>query len=285
MKFSALVLFMILWLDHRLQPDRALGMGRRLARQLSGVLDFAGGTVVHINAGIAGLVCALVSRQALRLRPGEHVAVQSGLRVIGASLLWVGWFGFNAGSAVTANGHAGMAMAVTQIATATAALAWMFCEWIDRQEAERSRHRLGRRRRTRGDHPGFGLRRSDRGADHRHAAGVVCFFAATTVKKTLGYDDALDAFGVHAVGGIIGAIADRRVRASGSRRRRGQGLARRQSAPDDRPDRRCRRQRSFGRRVTTFVILSHRNIVTGVRVSQAVEVEGLDINLHGEVVQ
>ena len=129
MKFSSFMLFMGAVADPRLLPDRALGVGRRLARQL-GALDYAGGTVVHLNAGTAASSRCLVLGKRIGLgkeNMSPHNLVYS---VIGASLLWVGWFGFNAGSAVTANVNAGMAMAATQIATAAAALGWMFCEWI-----------------------------------------------------------------------------------------------------------------------------------------------------------
>ena len=124
-----------------------------------GVLDFAGGTVVHINAGIAALVCALVLGKRIGYGKEAMAPHNLTLTVIGASLLWVGWFGFNAGSAVAADGRAGMAMVVTQIATAVAALAWMFTEWIGQGQAVGARHRLGRRRRPRRDHAGVGLRR------------------------------------------------------------------------------------------------------------------------------
>ena len=131
MKFSAMMWFMGLWSLLVYAPIAHWVWGGGFLGN-AGVLDFAGGTVVHINAGVAGLVCALV----LGKRKGfgtENMAPHNlVLTVIGASLLWVGWFGFNAGSAVAANGSAGMAMAVTQIATAAAALAWMFAEWITR---------------------------------------------------------------------------------------------------------------------------------------------------------
>ena len=133
-----------------------------------GVLDFAGGTVVHINAGIAGLVCALVLGKRLGYGKEAMAPHNLTLTLIGASLLWVGWFGFNAGSAVAADGRAGMAMVVTQLATAVAALAWMFTEWIGQGQAVGARHRFGRRRRPGGDHAGVGLRRRHRRVRHRH---------------------------------------------------------------------------------------------------------------------
>jgi Amt family ammonium transporter len=128
------------------------------------------------------------------------------LSLIGASLLWVGWFGFNAGSAVTANGNAGMAMAVTQIATAAAALTWMFVEWIKPQEAERARHHLRRGRRSGGDHPASGFVDPQGALIIGIAAGAASATGRGRLKNMLGYDDSLDAFGVHGVGGIVGAL-------------------------------------------------------------------------------
>ena len=191
----------------RLRADRALGLGPSGFLGGWGVLDFAGGTVVHINAGVAGLVCALV----LGKRNGygtENMAPHNlALTVIGASLLWVGWFGFNAGSAVAANGRAGMAMAVTQIATAAAALAWMFAEWIAQGQAQRARHHLRRGRRPGRHHPGLRLRRSDAARwSSASSPASSASGAPPALKHMLGYDDSLDAFGVHGVGGIVGAI-------------------------------------------------------------------------------
>ncbi len=125
---------------------------------LPGAADFAGGTVVHINAGIAGLMCALVLGKRVGYGHDNMAPYNLSLAVIGASLLWVGWFGFNAGSAVGANGRAGMAMAVTQIATAVAALGWMFAEWLAKGKPSVLGAISGRGRGTGGDHPGLGLR-------------------------------------------------------------------------------------------------------------------------------
>ena len=158
------------------------------------MLDFAGGTVVHINAGIAGLVCALVLGKRIGYGTDNMAPYNLAYAVIGASLLWVGWFGFNAGSAVGANGRAGMAMAVTQIATAAAALGWMFAEWI----AKGKPSVLGAASPARS--PAWSRSRRPRASCCRArsiiiglAAGVVCFWAATSLKHMLGYDDSLDA--------------------------------------------------------------------------------------------
>ncbi len=280
MKFSALVLFITLWvlivyapIAHWVWGGGFLG-GR-------GVLDFAGGTVVHINAGIAGLVTAIY----LGRRSGygsENMAPHNLVySVTGAALLWVGWFGFNAGSAVAANGRAGMAMAVTQIATATAALAWMFAEWLVHRKPSVLGIISGAVAGLVAITPASGFVGPVGALWIGAAAGVGCFFAATTVKRALGYDNSLDVFGVHGVGGMIGAILTGvfAVEAIGGAKgalegnvgqiwTQIEGIA----------------ATLIWSGLATFVILIVVNIITGVRVSQAVEVEGLDINLHGEVV-
>jgi Amt family ammonium transporter len=281
MKFSALVLYMILWslivyapIAHWVWGGGFLGG--------AGVLDFAGGTVVHINAGIAGLVTALY----LGKRTGygtENMAPHNLVySLTGASLLWVGWFGFNAGSAVAAGGRAGMAMAVTQIATATAALAWMFAEWLVHRKPSILGIISGAVAGLVAITPASGFVGPVGALWIGAAAGVGCFFASTTVKRALGYDDALDVWGVHGVGGIIGAILTGvfAVEAIGGAKgalegnvgqiwTQIEGIA----------------ATLVWSGLATFVILIVVNIITGVRVSQPVEVEGLDINLHGEVVQ
>ena len=283
MKFSALVLFMILWSIFVYAPIAHWVWGGGFLGGL-GVLDFAGGTVVHINAGVAGLVCALFLGK--RVGYGQdnmspHNLVYS---VIGAALLWVGWFGFNAGSELAADGRAGMAMTVTQIATAMAALAWMFAEWFVHKKPSVLGIISGAVAGLVAITPASGYVDPVGSLWIGAAAGVGCFFAATTIKRALGYDDSLDAFGVHAVGGIIGALLT--------------GVFARQAIGGDAAVGLI--DGNSGQVLTqvegilatiiwsglaTFVILIVINILIGVRVSQAVEVEGLDINLHGEVVQ
>ena len=206
MKFSALCIFMALWLLLVYCPIAHWVWGGGWLGDGSGALDFAGGTVVHINAGIAGLVCALM----LGKRKGygtENMAPHNlAYAVIGASLLWVGWFGFNAGSAVAANGRAGMAMAATQIATAAAALGWTFAEWIGQGQAVGAGHDLRRGGRAGGDHPGLGLRAPRAALIIGLVAGVVCFWSATSAEADARLRRRLDAFGVHGVGGMIGAL-------------------------------------------------------------------------------
>jgi Amt family ammonium transporter len=281
MKFSALVLFMILWLLLVYAPIAHWVWGGGFLGG-AGVLDFAGGTVVHINAGIAGLVCALF----LGKRYGygsENMAPHNLVySVTGAALLWVGWFGFNAGSAVAAGGRAGMAMAVTQIATAAAALAWMFVEWLVHKKPSVLGIISGAVAGLVAITPASGFVGPVGALWIGVAAGVGCFFAATTVKRALGYDDSLDVFGVHCVGGIIGAILTGvfALKAIGGASGALEGNVGQIWTQIE------------GVAVTlawsgivTLVILIVVNMLIGVRVSQAVEVEGLDINLHGEVVQ
>ena len=207
MKFSAMLVFMILWFTLCYAPmAHMVWSGNGGLAWDWGVLDFAGGTVVHINAGIAGLVAALV----LGKRKGYGTTAMPphnvGYALVGASLLWVGWFGFNAGSAVAANGVAGMAMAVTQIATATAAVGWMLVEWIVHKKPSVLGIISGAVAGLVAITPAAGTCGPKGALVIGLAAGVLCFFAATSLKKALGYDDSLDVFGVHGVGGIIGAI-------------------------------------------------------------------------------
>ena len=207
MKFSALLIFSVLWFTFIYLPmTHMVWSGDGALMWDWGVLDFAGGTVVHINAGIAGLVAALV----LGKRKGYPTTAMAPhsltLTVIGASMLWVGWFGFNAGSAVAANGTAGMAMLVTQIATAAAALAWMFSEWATHGKPSVLGIVSGAVAGLVAITPASGTAGPAGALVIGLAAGFLCFLAATRLKRALGYDDSLDVFGVHAVGGIVGAI-------------------------------------------------------------------------------
>jgi Amt family ammonium transporter len=280
MKFSALVLFMILWSIVVYAPIAHWVWGGGFLGG-AGVLDYAGGTVVHINAGIAGLVTALYLGK--RTGYGTENMAPSNLvySVAGAALLWVGWFGFNAGSAVAAGTRAGMAMAVTQIATATAALAWMLAEWVVHKKPSVLGIISGAVAGLVAITPASGFVGPVGALWIGAAAGVGCFFASTTVKRALGYDDSLDVFGVHGVGGIIGALLTGVFAMEAIGGAKGalegnvgqiwtqiEGIA----------------ATLIWSGLATFVILIVVNIITGVRVSQAVEVEGLDINLHGEVV-
>ena len=194
--------------DVRLRPAGPLGVGRRAAGSSKlGALDFAGGTVVHITSGVSALVCAIV----LGKRKGYgHEPMQPHnlpMTVIGAALLWFGWFGFNAGSALEANGLAASAFVATNTAAAAAALGWMFTEWMVTRQADRARRRVGRGGRPGRHHAGLRLRGADVGASSSAPSPASLCYRACNLKSKLGYDDSLDVFGVHGVGGTWGAIA------------------------------------------------------------------------------
>lgn len=207
MKFSAMLWFSGLWLTFVYLPMAHMvwsGPGSLLGDM--GVLDFAGGTVVHINAGIAGLVACLVIGKR-RGWPHTHMPPHNlGYTVIGASLLWLGWFGFNAGSAVAANGSAGMAMLVTQIAAAAAAIGWTAVEWAIHKRASVLGIVSGAVAGLVAVTPAAGTCGPGGALLIGLAAGAICFFTATRLKHRLGYDDTLDVFGVHAIAGIVGAL-------------------------------------------------------------------------------
>jgi len=262
MKFSAMLWFMGLWVTLVYAPiAHMVWSGDGGLMWDWGVLDFAGGTVVHINAGIAGLVAALV----LGKRKGYPTTAMPPhnltLTVAGACMLWVGWFGFNAGSAVAANGTAGMAMAVTQIATATAALAWMFAEWLRHGKPSVLGIVTGAVAGLVAITPASGFVGPMGAIAIGAAAGVVCYWAASSLKRKLGYDDALDAFGVHAVGGIK---ADLDIAAQLWIQFQGVAVTIVYCA------------------VATYIILKVLDALMGLRVSEEQETEGLDLSQHDE---
>jgi Amt family ammonium transporter len=255
-----------------------------------GVLDYAGGTVVHINAGVAGLVTALVlgKRKGYPTEPmPPHNLI---LTMIGASLLWVGWFGFNAGSAVTSGVNAGMAMAVTQIATAAAGLGWMFVEWIFKGKPSVLGICSGAVAGLVAITPASGFVEPGGALVIGFAAGAVCFWSATSMKHMFGYDDSLDAFGVHAVGGILGAIltgvfARASVIAGAST---GVDMSK-GGLVDGHPEQILIQLYGIGAVIVfdvvlTYIILKAIDLVIGLRVDEETEIEGLDLALHGEVV-
>jgi Amt family ammonium transporter len=207
MKFSAMLWFSGLWLTFVYLPMAHMVWGGpgSLLGDLD-VIDFAGGTVVHINAGIAGLVACLVIG---KRRGYPHTPMPPhnlGYTMIGTGMLWLGWFGFNAGSALAANGSAGMAMLVTQIATAAAAIGWVAIEWIMHRRASVLGIASGAVAGLVAVTPAAGTAGPSGALVLGLIAGVVCFFSATKLKRQFGYDDSLDVFGVHAIAGIIGAL-------------------------------------------------------------------------------
>ena len=285
MKFSAMVWFMGLWLILVYAPIAHMVWGPGGWLGGSGVLDYAGGTVVHINAGVAGLVAALVMGKRVGYPKTPFPPHNLVLTVIGASLLWVGWFGFNAGSAVAADVRAGMAMAATQIATAAAALGWMFAEWIAKGKPSVLGIASGAVAGLVAVTPASGFVLPSGALIIGIAAGVLCFFASTSLKNALGYDDSLDAFGVHAIGGAIGAFLTgifATMVVTGA------------TDPvgwiDGNPGQVITQVKGIAVTVVydvivSLIILKAINATLGLRVSEDVERDGLDLNLHGEVVQ
>jgi len=282
MKFSAFLWFMALWLLLVYCPIAHWVWGGGWLGTM-GALDYAGGTVVHLNAGTAGLVTCLVLGKRIGYGSENMAPHNLVLSVIGASLLWVGWFGFNAGSAVTANVNAGMAAAATQIATAAASLGWMFAEWIVGRKPSVLGMISGAVAGLVAITPASGFVDPVGAVIIGAAAGVVCYISSVWLKKLLGYDDALDAFGVHGVGGALGAMLTG-VFASNAINSLGKGWL---------------IDGNFGQMwiqfvdvaavfvycgIGTFIILKVIDMIVGLRVSPEVEVEGLDINLHGETV-
>ncbi len=281
MKFSAMMIFMAAWLVLVYAPIcHMVWSGDGALLWDWGVLDFAGGTVVHINAGIAGLVACLMLGKRKGYPQTAMMPHNLNFTVVGAAMLWVGWFGFNAGSAVGANATAGMAMAVTQIATATAALAWMFSEWLTHGKPSVLGIATGAVAGLVAITPASGTAGPMGAILIGAAAGAGCFIASTRIKRALGYDDSLDVFGVHAIGGIIGAIltglcADASMGGAGL----AEGI-------------------SIGTQlviqfkgvmftiiytgILSFIILKVVDIIIGLRVTEEEETEGLDVAQHDE---
>ena len=205
MKFSAMLVFMALWLTLCYAPVCHWVWGGGWLEGL-GILDFSGGTVVHVNAGIAGLAAAVVlgPRRGYPMTPMPPNNLT--YTIVGAAMLWVGWLGFNAGSGLAADGVAGMALVVTQLATAAAALAWMSCEWIRHGKPSVLGIASGAIAGLVAITPASGYIGPMSAVVIGMVSGVVCFFVSTVLKRSMGYDDSLDVFGIHCVGGIVGAL-------------------------------------------------------------------------------
>lgn len=280
MKFSAMLLFSVLWSIVVYSPicHWVWESGGWLFAK--GALDFAGGTVVHINAGVAGLVAALVLGKRVGFGKEAMPPHNLVLTLIGASMLWVGWFGFNAGSELAADGRAAMAMVATQVAAAGAALAWIFAEWLAKGKPSVLGIASGAVAGLVAITPASGFVGPGAALALGLIAGVVCYWGATSLKHMIGYDDSLDAFGVHGVGGILGAIL---TGVFASSEITGTKLP------------------SVGEQVwiqleatvataaytlvVTFILLKLIDLVIGLRVEPDEEREGLDIVLHGEHVE
>ena len=282
MKFSAMCVFMVLWSLLVYSPIAhwvwsATGFLGAGVFGLPGAADFAGGTVVHINAGIAGFVACLVLGKRVGYGHDNMAPFNVAYAVIGASLLWVGWFGFNAGSAVGASALAGMAMTVTQVATAAAALGWVFIEWIAKGKPSALGAASGAVAGLVAITPASGFVLPGSALIIGFAAGVICFWASTSLKHALGYDDSLDTFGVHGIGGIIGALLtgvfafgplSNNAHVGGLPQFEAQAVAV------------CVTLAWSG--VVSFILLKAIDVVMGLRVTEEEEREGLDVILHGE---
>jgi ammonium transporter, Amt family len=275
MKFSALLLFMGLWslLVYAPVAHWVWESGGWLSK--AGVLDYAGGTVVHINAGVAALAAALVMGKRVGYGREPMAPHNLVLTVIGAGLLWVGWFGFNAGSAVAADGRAGLAMLATQLAAASAALSWMGTEWLLHGKPSVLGVVSGSVAGLVAITPASGFVTPSAAVAIGFAAGVLCYLSATSLKRALHYDDSLDAFGVHGIGGIVGALLT------------GVFASRDIAGVDG-----SVRAQLLGIGVTvvygflaSFLLLKLVDHLVGLRVPEEGEREGLDVVLHGESVE
>jgi len=275
MKFSAMLIFMSVWSLVVYAPIAHMVWESTGWLNASHVLDYAGGTVVHINAGVAGLASCLVLGK--RLGYGKERMQPHNLTytLIGASLLWVGWFGFNAGSALAADGRAGMAMLATQMATGAAALGWMFAEWVSKGKPSVLGIASGAVAGLVAITPASGFVGPTPAVIIGLVAGVVCYIAATSLKHAFNYDDSLDAFGVHGVGGIVGALltgvfASKEISGmDGSVLTQAKGVG-------------VTVVYGF---VVSYVILKVIDMTVGLRVTEEQEREGLDISLHGESIE
>jgi Amt family ammonium transporter len=279
MKFSAVMVFGAVWLTIVYFPIAHMVWAGNGYFFTKGALDFAGGTVVHINAGVSALVAALMLGKRIGY-PEERMAPHSlTMTGIGTGLLWVGWFGFNAGSALEANGSAALAMINTFVATASAALFWMLAERLAGHKGSALGFCSGIVAGLVAVTPAAGNSGPFGAIVLGAIASFVCFFAVSVVKPKLGYDDALDAFGVHGIGGMIGAIGTGIVYSS---------TLGGPSKPDfDMGHQLLVQFETVGTTIVwaavgTAIAITVARLVTGLRVSREVEFEGLDIGEHGE---
>jgi Amt family ammonium transporter len=272
MRFTAILIFMTLWSIFVYAPIAHWVWEPSGLFASQGVLDFAGGTVVHINAGAAGLVCAYMLGPRSGYGKVPFIPYNLVYTLVGASLLWVGWFGFNAGSAGAADGRAGMAMLVTQAAAAIAALTWVSIEWLVKSRITMLGFASGAVAGLVAITPASGFVNISGALAIGLAAGIFCYWGATGLKRLLGADDALDVFGIHGVGGLVGAIltgvfADKAISGLDANVMM-QAVA------------------AFGTliysAVMTFIILIIVNILVGLRVDAEEEHDGLDLTQHAE---
>ena len=272
MKFSAILIFTTIWTTFSYLPVWHMAWNDGGLFWGWDVKDFAGGTVVHINAGIAGLVACIMVGKRKGFGTQRMMPHSVPLTVIGAALLWVGWFGFNAGSAVGANADAGFAMLTTQIATAAAILAWLACEWAITKKPTAVGAATGAVAGLVAITPASGSTGVGGALMIGIASGVICYFCATSLKRRFKYDDSLDVFGVHGVGGIVGAILTGVFIREGVDAVDGQLLQQIKSVIVT----------ILWSGVVAFIALTIAKVTVGLRVPESEEEEGLDTTSHGE---
>ena len=276
MKFSAVMIFLVIWFTFSYCPIWHMVWGGGYLATTWEAIDFAGGTVVHINAGVAALVACIMLGKRKGYPDSPMPPHNVPFVLIGAALLWVGWFGFNAGSALTAGGQAGMAQLVTQVATAAAAFTWMMIEWCSKGKPTAIGLATGAVAGLVAITPASGSVGPMAAIAIGVAASVVCYWAATSLKKKLGYDDSFDVFGVHGVGGIVGALLT--------------GVF----AFSDEGGREIIKNQFTGQLMSVLVTVIWSAVVTfiaikiagafcgGIRVDEETELQGLDVKDHGE---
>ena len=282
MKFSSFLVFITLWLIIVYAPICHWVWGGGFLGA-DGIMDFAGGTVVHINSGVAGLVAALVLGRRKGYGTDNMAPHNLVYTVMGAAFLWIGWFGFNGGSAGGANDSAAMAILVTQICAAAAALAWMFAEWMTHGKPSVLGIASGAIAGLVVITPAAGFVDPKGALMMGLIGGVICFIASTGIKRALGYDDSLDVFGIHGVGGFVGAILTGVFAVAWIGGEGKSGLLEGNAAQVW--------IQFYGTLATiiycavaTFVILMVVKLFMGLRVDEQTEIEGLDARLHGETV-
>ncbi|MCR6629849.1 MAG: ammonium transporter [Magnetospirillum sp.] len=283
MKFSSAMVFLAVWLVLAYAPMAHMVWGPGGYLMGDGILDFAGGTVVHINSGIAGLVAAILVGKRAGIGTENLAPHNLVLTMVGGALLWVGWFGFNAGSALAAGGVAGIAMINTQIATAAAVVSWSVAEWIIRGKPSLLGACSGALAGLVVITPACGFVTVNGALIMGLVAGPVCYWGVSGLKKMFGYDDALDVFGVHGLGGILGAVLTGVFAVSAI------GGAGKSGLLDGNPAQVLLQVKGVlitlvWSGVVSAVALKLIDLTMGLRVSKETEVEGLDLALHGETI-
>lgn len=304
-KFSAILTFIVFWFtfaylpmahmvwywagpDAYTSPEAGAAAGATAGFLFQkGALDFAGGTVVHINAGIAGLVGSIMVGRRIGYGKESMAPHSVVMTMIGASLLWVGWFGFNAGSNLEANGTTGLVFLNTMLATAAATLAWVGAEWLSRGKPSMLGGASGAVAGLVAITPACGWAGPMGSIVLGLVAGAVCFWSVTTLKKALGYDDSLDVFGVHGVGGIIGALGTAIVASPALGGTGVYDYVANAVAEYDLKTQFISQAWGVGvalvwSGLVSVVGFKLVDLIIGLRVSEEVEREGLDITEHGE---